>query len=156
DVERELPAGGVSVSLQLQSIHPAPEGLGEGLRERPQPRLWILLLEGMQKLLGRATELHGAEAAIRSRHQHHAQRGSRGGVVDPGVAASLLILNRCHAEGFIGTLIDAARRAVSGLVDRFRNGLAITEVSLEVLHAAGVMVLLWCEADDCAERAQQM
>ena len=71
----------------------------------------------------------------------------RGRVRDRKAAAALAVLQRRHAEPRVDALVDAARRAESGVVDRIGDAAAGLEAGLELLDAFGFLEFLRREAD---------
>ena len=155
-VERQVERGALAFEVIAERAHPRIERRGLRLRHRRVRRFRILVDELLLERLLAVAELDEADAAIGCADHQHAERRFRAGVRDRKAAAAVAVLQRRHAEARVDALVDAARRAEAGIVDRIGDAAAGLEAGFQLLDALGFVELLRREADARLERALEM
>ncbi len=114
------------------------------------------MLQAVFQFVVRIGELNGADTLFRGGNQHASQRRIGAGVADRrGDGAATVFVGR-HAQLRRGALVEAAARAVAGVVHRAGDGVPGLQIALELVHAAGIGIGPGRDAQHCFECALQM
>ncbi len=110
---------------------------------------------GFEGLDARA-QADAADPPWRRGDEQPAERGGDNGVGDAGAGRAAPVRGGRHAELGVRPLVDAAGRAVAGLIQRGADASPGSQPGFEAVQPARVAVLAGADAQDAPEGAQQL